>query len=318
MGGVARTTSRIAAQLIGKMSEPRIKPPRTKSSWSTTGNGLPGFILSLRLTKAPRRSPRTAPRAIMNPPRRRLLSTRDSATPMIVPAMTPAKNPRTVLWDPKILLPSIKFRPPSRGLPPPKRRGAAFATYEGPMNNSASEIVDIVSSVLAMRNSNRIVKSWALGIFDSSLAYPEESSRTRNLSAIHLLKDAFPDLSAGRRPQPYHQLRPMSQGSSGHGLNRPFSKARLAVDLTSEQSSKLIPPGNIRQVGKFPVQFSIVGENLFGLSQARPIESSDRIDHQESWGLGQQVLQGLGYTDLVLEILWTENNYPLCNFTAHG
>src|SRR3989442_13121791 len=52
--------------------------------------------------------------------------------------MIPANNPRTVLCAPRILSPSRKFLPPSSGVPPPRRRGAAFATYDGPMNNNAS------------------------------------------------------------------------------------------------------------------------------------------------------------------------------------
>src|SRR5205807_2496149 len=67
IGGVTTTTSRIEMSPTWKKAYPSTTLPRMKSSWSNIGNALRGSTLSRRFTKAPRRSPRTAPSAIMNP-----------------------------------------------------------------------------------------------------------------------------------------------------------------------------------------------------------------------------------------------------------
>ncbi len=117
------------------------RAPITKSSWSTTGSGDPGGMLSRRLMKESIKSPTNAPSDSANPrktfgekaitERKANLSEAPSKTystkPTKVPITKPAKKPRKVLCEPKIGFPSKNLLPPSIERPPPKITGIPFA-----------------------------------------------------------------------------------------------------------------------------------------------------------------------------------------------
>jgi len=117
------------------------RAPITKSSWSTTGSGDPGGMLSRRLMKESIKSPTNAPSDSANPrkifgekaiiERRANLSEAPSKTystkPTKVPITKPAKKPRNVLCEPNIGFPSKNLLPPSIERPPPKITGIPFA-----------------------------------------------------------------------------------------------------------------------------------------------------------------------------------------------
>jgi len=117
------------------------RAPITKSSWSTTGSGDPGGMLSRRLMKESIKSPTNAPIERANPRKtlgekgmteRKLnlseASNKTSSTkPIRVPMIKPAKKPRKVLCEPKIGFPSKNLLPPSIERPPPKITGIPFA-----------------------------------------------------------------------------------------------------------------------------------------------------------------------------------------------
>ncbi len=167
------------------------------------GRGLPGFIRIRLLKKAPRRSPRTVPNAITKPPSSSRLSTGDSASPITEPAIIPANNPRTVLCAPRILSPSRKFRPPSSEAPPPKRRGAAFATYDGPMNNKADRTIPRLDRLdFESLLQPGTVMNQTLHVLQPNLPNSEQSPSTSNLSAIYLLEKTFSHIMSWSRAQP--------------------------------------------------------------------------------------------------------------------
>lgn len=117
------------------------RAPITKSSWSITGSGDPGGMLSRRLMKESIKSPINAPSDSANPrktfgekaiaERKANLSEAPSKTystkPTKVPITKPAKKPRRVLCEPKIGFPSQNLLPPSIERPPPKITGIPFA-----------------------------------------------------------------------------------------------------------------------------------------------------------------------------------------------
>lgn len=101
------------------------------------------------LMNAPTRSPLRAPTDIRAPRNRRSIEKR---LPITIetrsPARRPLMNPLMVLWEPKILSPSMRHRPRSIGVPPPKIAGTELAAYEGKIKMSA-EIASLKSMTIS-------------------------------------------------------------------------------------------------------------------------------------------------------------------------
>ena len=81
-------------------------------------------------------------------------------------------NPFQVLWSPKTLLPSLKYLPPSIGLPPPVMTIEAFEIYAGTMvkrlninrdTQSAQEkIIDIIRKFVKIKQAKINAKIMAI------------------------------------------------------------------------------------------------------------------------------------------------------------
>src|SRR5438034_1213916 len=126
--------------------------PRTKSYWSSPDAFAPRGRCIRLLTKAPARSPRSAPKArTAEAPRAsgtvdpkdqldegaRTRNGAERRSPRTAAPAVPATSPRQVVPSPNRRSPSRKVRPRSIGRPRPKRTAAGFATKAGRKNHRA-------------------------------------------------------------------------------------------------------------------------------------------------------------------------------------
>src|SRR5712664_1644452 len=95
----------------------------------------------------------------------------------------------------------------------------------------------------------------------------------------------------------------MFQCSSRHRLHKPFTSRRRAVDLSSQENPQCESGCEAVQVGELAIQFSIACKDLLGPSVVGPVESSDRVHHDQRRSLSKNILQILDDSNLVFEIL---------------
>src|SRR5229473_4446927 len=98
-------------------------------------------------------------------------------------------------------------------------------------------------------------------------------------------------------------MRPVFQCSSRHRLHQPFSSRRRAVDLSSKENPQCESGCETVQVGELAIQFSIASKDLLGPSVVGPVESSDRVHHDQRRSLSKNILKILDNSNLVFEVL---------------
>src|SRR5207245_2788833 len=132
----------------------RSSAPTTKSYWSRIGALAPRALCIRRLTNAPTRSPKRAPKArtaeaanaTPYDPKDQgeLGATRlngtDRSKPRNAPDRVPPTRPRQGFPSPKSRSPSRRVRPKSIGVPPPNTTAIGFATKAGRKNHKACGI----------------------------------------------------------------------------------------------------------------------------------------------------------------------------------
>lgn len=115
--GIIRTQIKKYSQLIFTNKTEKAKAPRTKSSWSSPGAGLPRGIFNLLLMNAPQMSPTKAPNPSRNPRSQlccgsQLTEIKLCKNPVNVPMRMPKNRPSQVFPEPSKGCPN-KFFPKS-------------------------------------------------------------------------------------------------------------------------------------------------------------------------------------------------------------
>src|SRR3989442_408689 len=150
-----------------------------------------------------------------------------------------------------------------------------------------------------------------LQIFQPTLADPEQCPRTPSLSTINLLEETLSHIMSWSWAQSQDEIRPVSQCPGCDRRDKPAPTARLAVNLSSQQDSKLESRNEIGQICQLPVQLTIVDKNRPRLLEISTIETCHGINDQQGWSLSQEYLQALGYPSLFSKVFWLKHHNVL-------
>src|SRR5207245_6192116 len=150
-----------------------------------------------------------------------------------------------------------------------------------------------------------------LHIFQPALAYSEKCSRTHSLPTINLLEETLSHIMSWSLAQSQDEKRPVSQCPSRDWRDKPAPTARLAVNLPSQQDSKLESRNEVGKIGQLPVELTVVDENRSTLLEISTIEARHRVNDQQGWSLRQESLQALRYPNLFSKVFWLKHNNVL-------
>src|SRR5713101_6393706 len=106
-------------------------------------------------------------------------------------------------------------------------------------------------------------------------------------------------------------IRPVSQRPRGDRRDKPSPTTRLAVNLSSQQDSKLESRGEIGKIGQLPVQLTIMDKNRPRLLEISTVETRHRINNQQGRSLRQENLQALRYPALLSKVFWLKHDNVL-------
>src|SRR3989442_15247435 len=112
-----------------------------------------------------------------------------------------------------------------------------------------------------------------LHVFQSALAYSEKCSLTSSLSTIHLLEETFSYIMSWSWAKSQDEIRPVSQCPSRDRRDKPAPTARLAVNLSGQQDSKLESRNEVGKICKLPVELTVVSKNFSRLLEISTVET---------------------------------------------